>query len=240
MPLEEDVGQLAVGTDIQLFVLDLGFQGGGVVYFTPSVDQTLGVVNFGGIPYQPVDMIIEGMEYNGRSVLPRPTIKIANTQRIITALIYDYNDLVGCTVKRIRTLSKYLDGQPEADSNAHWPIDNFRIMQKSMLTKMYVEFTLCAAIDVEGQKVPGRLVLHNYCKRIYRRWDAATNSFDYSQAQCPYTGSSYFVGNTPTGTAANDLCLKDVASCAARFNPLGVPLPTWAFPGAGRFGDPGR
>ena len=35
--------------------------------------------------------------------------------------LFNGNDLTGTTVRRITTLRKYLDGQPDADPNARYP-----------------------------------------------------------------------------------------------------------------------
>lgn len=240
--ISEDLQSLEVGEIIDLYTLDLSRLGGGQYHFTPSVDVGDGEVNYQGIAYTPIDLVINGFETTGRGVLPRPTLKVTNTHRVLVGMVQQFDDLVGATVIRIRTMGKYLDDGAEPDRTAHFPVDYWTISQKSAMTKLYIEFTLSAAIDVEGQKLPQRLILHNYCKRRYRRWDAEKQQFDYTDAQCPYTDSRYFdaQGNSFQGPNFNrlptspsqDRCGKDVKSCTLRF---GSRLPGWFFPGAGRF-----
>ena len=232
--ITDDFQSLEVGEVIDLYTLDLGPLGGGQYTFTPSVDVEDGEVSFGGVKYTPVDMIVDGFEVTGRGVLPRPTLKITNVHRVITALVLKFDDLVGARITRIRTLGKYLDEGAEPDPTAHFPIDKWVIAQKSAMTKLYVEFTLSASIDVEGQKLPQRLVPHDYCKRRYRIYDQPKAEFRYENAQCPYTGNNYFKRDgTPTVHAYEDVCPKTLKGCTLRFGH--DRLPGWFFPGAGRY-----
>lgn len=235
--ISEDFQALEVGEVLDLYTLDLSPLGGGSYHFTPSVDVSDGEVTFQGIPYTPVDMVITGFETSGRGVLPRPTMRVTNTHRVLVALVQQFDDLVGAKITRIRTLSKYLDDGPEPDPAAHFPLDRWVVAQKSAMTKLYIEFTLSASIDVEGQKLPQRLILHDYCKRRYRKYDADKNAFDYTEAQCPYTDSLYFTkAGVSTLSLNEDVCSKNIKGCRLRF---GTRLPGWFFPGAGRY-DRGR
>lgn len=233
--MEDKVHLASYGKEVTLYQLDLTKINEGILYFTTSVDPETTIVSFGGNAYIPVDIAIDGIEYSGKGALPQPTIRIANIHRQFTGLVANNDDLVGCQLVRIRTEATYLDNGATPNPHAHHPVDIFTIGQKTKQDKLSVEFMLQAAIDVEGQKIPNRQVLRNYCKRRYRRYDPQNGTFIYTNAQCPYTGSqSYDTNDNPT-TPDKDHCSKLMTGCVARFG--NDPLPSWAFPGAGRFGS---
>jgi lambda family phage minor tail protein L len=237
MARQEDVHKLAYGDEVELFELDLTSLGGQVYRFTPSVPAGSEPLSFGGNSYLPVDISIDGFEVSSRGSLPTPTVRIANTTRAVTSIINELNDdLIGCKVTRIKTLAKYLDGYPEEDPSAFYPPDIFVIEQKTGEGKLFVEFQLCASIDVAGQMLPRRQILRNYCARIYRRFDPQTADFDYSKTQCPYRGNLFFNrSNQQVASPADDHCSKTLEGCKLRFAPAS--LPGWFFPGAGRYGS---
>ena len=61
--------------------------------------------------YTALPLEADGFELNTSGQLARPTLNFANVGLGITALTNTYDDLVGATVQRIRTLSTYLDGE---------------------------------------------------------------------------------------------------------------------------------
>ncbi len=232
--LEQDVHSPDLGEIVDLYQLDLTKLNGTIYYFTTSIEPGSGFLSFAGIVYNAVDIMVDGFEVSGRGSLPTPSFKIANISRALTGLVADYDDLVGAPVTRIQTLSKYLDDGDTPNPSAHFPPDVFVIAQKVVQDKLLLEFQLQAAIDVEGQKIPNRLVLRNYCKRAYRIWNPNNGAFDYSKAQCPYAGAGYFDRNGEPTTPDKDQCGKDRTGCMARYGDS--PLPTWAFFGVGQFG----
>ena len=234
--IDEDSQRLAVGAIVELFALDLTALGGSVYYFTPTAKAGGVSPVFQGHTYTPVDIVADGFEVSGRGTLPTPTLRLANTNRALTAVVNTYHDLVGATVIRLRTLAKYLDGEPGADPNAHYQPDIFFIEQKTAHNKLLLEWKLAAAIDVEGQKLPRRTINRSFCQHIYRRVIPGVTvdeeTFDYSKATCPYAGSAYFDRNDESTTVENDACSKYLTGCRLRFG--SEPLPTYAFPGVGR------
>jgi lambda family phage minor tail protein L len=230
----EDVQRLNLGEIVELFVLDLTPLGGTKYYFTPTTDTTNNnIVTFQGIDYVPVDIMAEGFETSGRGTLPTPTVRIANTTRAITGLLQTYGDMVGAKIVRLRTLSKYLDNQPTADPSAFFPPDIYFVEQKTGQTKLLVEFKLSAVIDLEGQKIPRRQVVRDYCSHTYRRFNPNNNLFDYSGVSCPYAAAETFdIDDKEVNNNSKDVCAKRLTSCQARFG-RGW-LPYRGFPGAGR------
>jgi len=222
--------QAAADSIVHLYELDTRLYDGPVYRFTSSAMEN-GPVAFGGLTYEPAPVEATGFEMSSEGTLPRPTIKVANVSGIFSAAIAEFGDLVGCTFRRIRTFRRCLDGEADADPEAHYPIDVFQIEQKTNQNRVYVEWTLKAAFDQEGRLLPGRQVLQGACTHVYRRWTGT--AFDYSMATCPYVGAGCFDTTGAATTPANDRCSKRLTSgCIRRFG--SNPLPTRAFPGAGR------
>jgi lambda family phage minor tail protein L len=147
-------------------------------------------------------------------------------------IVNQYGDLIGCEVSRVRTFQQFLDGQLEADPTAYFGPDTFKVERKTDENPVYIEWELSASIDQQGVKLPRRQVLRDTCSLMYRVWNASTNSFDYTHATCPYTGSAYFDVHDNATTAAQDTCSLRLSSCKLRFQP--APLPYGGFPGVAR------
>lgn len=220
-----------VGQKVTLFRLDVSSLGGAVYYFCQAAINNTGVT-FGGVYYTPVDVDFSGFETTGVGGLPTPRMKLANTNGVFQTLVNTYGDLIGCQIQRIRTFSRFLDGQAEADSTAFYGPDTFRIERKTSENPTFIEWELSASFDQEGKMLPGRTIVRDTCLWRYRIWTGA--AFDYSKAQCPYAGTNYFnaIGGVETNPA-NDKCGRKLSDCKLRFGAAGV-LPFGGFPGTAR------
>lgn len=220
-----------------MFRLDTTSIGGSVQYFCQAAANTSGF-SFGGVYYTPVDVKFEGFETNGTGALPQPKMQLAATNGVFQAMVNTYGDLVGCSIHRVRTFKRFLDGEPDADPTAYYGPDLFRVERKSSENPVFIEWELSAAIDQEGKMLPGRQVLRDTCLFRYRVWDPAlaggAGAFDYSKAVCPYTGTngSFTKTGVPT-TNANDQCGRQLSQCKLRFG-ANNPLPFGGFPGVAR------
>ena len=186
-----------------------------------------GNIVWNGNAYTRMPVVADGFEMRSTGALPQPTITIANLDGNMTTVLALVNqttagnDLTGATVKRIRTLKRYIDGEASADPNAKFPDEIWRISRKATETRDIVTFELSSAFDLVGQKIPKRQIVANTCQWIYR------------SAECGYAGSNYFDVNGNTVSAlADDVCGKRIASCKLRFGENGE-LPFGSFPGAG-------
>lgn len=218
---------------VTLWTLDATAQGAGTLRWTSgTVDDA--AVEFDGNTYSPTPVEADGFEWTGNGPLPTPTLRIANVNLVIAGLLQQYDDLVGATVTRTRTLKRFLDGEDDADPTAFWPIDVYRIERKSAQNKVFVEWELAAAMDQEGRKVPGRQVTR-LCSHRYRVWDTSTEDFNYDNATCPYNDSGIFDRlGVPVASGADDVCNKQLTTgCKVRFGDSAI-LPFRGFPGVGR------
>ena len=109
--------------------------------------------------------------------------------------ILKYGDIVGCKVTRRRTFAKYLDWENfefntappanprdrkfsprlqelpagyEPDPNAELPKDVYFIERKSAENKNTIQYQLSSVLDLEGVKIPQRVVISDRCNWEYR------------------------------------------------------------------------
>ena len=177
-------------------------------------------VVYDGDTYTALPLQASGFELNTSGQLERPSITFANVGLAITGLTNTYSDLVGATVKRIRTLTTYLDGQPGANPDAYWGPDEWVVEQKTSENKLAVTFQLSVPFDLEGRSLPGRRLLREQCQWVYR-----------SNIGCHYTGTNYWdVNDDVVGSLSNDVCGKRLSSCRLRFGDTSR-LPFGGFPG---------
>ena len=227
----EDVSVLAPSAIIELFELHLNatLHGSSDIYrfHAGSNADVTGNIVFDGNAYTRLPVKADGFEMRSGGTLPQPTLAIANLDGTMTTLLALVNattlgnDLTGATVKRIRTLKRYLDGESTADPNARFPTEIWRINRNATATRDVVSFELASEFDLMGQKLPKRQIVANTCQWIYR------------SSECSYTGSNFFdVNGNSVSTLAQDVCGKRLASCKLRFGENGV-LPFGSFPGAG-------
>jgi lambda family phage minor tail protein L len=216
-----------------MFRLDTTSIGGDVKYFCQSAYETTGIT-FGGVYYTPVDVEFSGFETSGTGGLPTPHMKLSNSNGVFQAMVNTYGDLVGCVLQRVRTFRQFLDGEPQADPSAYYGPETFRIDRKVSENPVFIEWELAASFDQEGKMLPGRTVVRDTCLWRYRYWNSTTHAWDYSKAQCPYTGSNYYdeMGNLKTDPT-QDVCGRRLSDCKVRFGANNV-LPFGGFPGVAR------
>lgn len=141
-----------------------------------------------GTEYLPMPVETEGFELSTNNRLVRPKIRISNKDFIITDILANNKDLQYARLVRKRTFAKFLDnanfdgGNPwgEADTSAEISNDTYIVAQKTAENRLFVEFELTTALDVDGATVNNRLILSNYC------------SFNYRGFGCRYEGAELF------------------------------------------------
>lgn len=234
MPTLQSAAQsLSPDNIVALFTLDTSAIGGPIMRFVQGNEAT-GQIQYQGLTYEPVDVEFTGLETSGVGSLPTPRIRLANHDGIFQNILNTWGDVLGCPVYRIRTFARFLDGHPDADPNAFYGPDLFRVERKVAENPVYLEWELSAAVDQEGKMLPGRQVIRDTCLWRYRSWDPVAGDFDYSKAQCPYTGANYFdINDDPVVLASDDKPSRRLSCCEKRFG-AGNPLPFGGFPGVAR------
>lgn len=227
----EDLAEIAPSAIIELFemTLDSTLHGSTDTYrwHNGANANVSGNIVWNGNSYVRLPIKADGFEYSNTGTLPRPTLTISNLDGVMTTLLLLVNattagnDLGGATVKRIRTLKKYLDGEAAADPHAKFPDEVWYIDRKANESRDSVTFELASKFDLAGVMIPKRQIIANICQWKYR------------STECGYTGSNYWNINDQTvGTLAEDKCGKRLSSCKLRFGATSE-LPFGSFPGAG-------
>lgn len=228
MTIESDIQKLAPGSLVELFELDATSLGGSVTRFHAGKNELLSNVVWDGDTYTAYPVEASGFELSGRGTLPQPKIRVANVTGLMGALARETDDLIGATLTRRRTLVKYLDAvnftgsvNPTADPTQAFPDEVWTVNRKAEENKVYIEFELASAFDVQGIKLPRRQVIANICPWQYR------------SAECSYAGGAVAdVNDQATSVLADDVCGKRLGSCKLRFGTF-AQLPYGGFPGAG-------
>lgn len=224
--IQEQVQLLEPSAIIELFQMQLTETVNGIdttLYYHAGTNGLTADVVFAGITYEAVPVEVEGFDLTSQGALPRPTMRVANTNGAISALMLLYN-VLNAKVTRIRTCKKFLDavnfngGNPSADPTAKFTDEVWYVDRISRENIELVEFELSSKLDLINLRLPKRQILE-HCQWKYRG------------IECGYTGSQYFdVNDNSVDSISDDVCGKRLSSCESRF-PTGI-LPFGGFPGA--------
>lgn len=127
---------------------------GTVYYLTPMVAGTA-KVTFGLQEYIPFPLAIEGIEQSSDGAPARPTITVANINKLFGTLAFLYEDLVGCKVTYIRTFSIYLN----LASKISAPPLAYTVGKKLSHTSKGISWELRSPLDKERSFLPSRQML---------------------------------------------------------------------------------
>ncbi|QIG76094.1 minor tail protein L [Rhizobium phage RHph_I4] len=230
--VQRSAQSLEPGTLIHLYIVDLSPIGTNARwYFCPN-----GEAYFQGQHFLFADVEAEGFEWAGQGPLPQPTIRIGNATRLVSGLAKEFDDLIGATMTRIKTYTKHLDGQSEANSAAMFAPEIYTFEQKVSHTKFQVEWKLSAAMDQQGRELPGRTVVRDFCLFRYRVYNSDTGTFDYTGVQCPYQGArgSFDAKGNPSTDQDDRPSRKFDTCCKKRFGNNAASYPFGGFPGVAR------
>ena len=229
----EELSSLAPSAIIELFELRLSsdLHGSSEVYrwHNGCNANVSGNIEFAGLPYVRMPIEATGFSYATTGSLPRPTLTIANHNRVISTLLLLVNettvgnDLCGAKFSRVRTLKKFLDGESGADPNARFPTEIWYIDRKASENRSVVVFELASEFDLPNMAVPKRQLVGNICQWVYKG-----NDCQHSPGSGPY----YKADDVATSNASEDVCGKRLSSCKVRFGD-DAELPFGSFPTAG-------
>ena len=187
--LTTEIQKLEQSAIIELLELDCTPFGGDLLRFHAGTNELKQNVVWQGEEYVRFPISVTGFEYTGQGQFPRPKIRVSNVMSAITALVLQYNDLIGAKLTRRRTMAKFLDevnfsgGNPSADPTAEFELDVYYIDRKSSENMEVVEFELSSACDLAGVRIPRRQIVQNICIWKYRG------------AECGFTGAPEYDEN---------------------------------------------
>jgi lambda family phage minor tail protein L len=221
--ITSDIQNAYAGQLIELFELDLTTIGiNEHYYFHNGVNELGNDVVFNGLTYARLPLEAEGFERTGTGQQARPTLRMANIEGLLGALVRANKDLIKARLIRRRTFLKYIDAinfeggfNPTADPNAALDDEAYFIDRKATENKLLIEFELVSALDLEGQFLPKRMCVRSNCVWKYR------------SAECSYAGPPVATkADEPTSDPLLDDCGKRLDSCRLRFGngdlPIGV------------------
>ena len=241
MPISEASQSLSPDAFVSLFILDASAIGGGVLRWCSTAEADGSAVKWNGDEYPPANFTMEGFAWDGDTV-PRPKVTASVADQSGGSLSQSALDLIvahrggqGATLYRTRTLARYLDEHEDGGHGICFPSDVYLIDRILELTKSSVQWELIAPMDLPNCKLPSRQALRDACPWVYRRWNAASEAFDYDNTDmaCPYTGTGYFDKNGQSTTQDKDDCGRRLSDCVLRFRQQN-PIPYGGFPGLAR------
>jgi len=108
-----DVNKLELDQIIELFELDLSTglaeTSEDIFRWHAGLNDNLQDIIWQGNIYTAFPIEATGFEFTGKGMLPRPKLTVANITTALSAILKDYDDLIGAKVTRKRTFAKYLD-----------------------------------------------------------------------------------------------------------------------------------
>ena len=230
MTVRTDAQRLDVGTVVELFEIDAQGVGGGRHRFVPG-PRNGAAVTYKGQAYTPTPVTLSGLRYAAGGVAPGPTLRVSRLDAAVASAALGTSIWRGAKLVRLRTLARYLDGEPEADPNRHWPAETWRLDALDSADQTEMVWRLASPPELEAQTLPGRQILRDVCAWRYRERDGA--AWDYTRAQCPYTGADHFdATDNPVTEPEKDACSRRLSGCQLRFPDQALPF--GGFAGVGR------
>lgn len=157
---DQNLHKSDTGALIVLFKLDATAVNAGFFYFTDGSNGDVKIV-FDGCTYLPLPIETEGFEWSSINAPPRPMLRISNVNKFLHSVVLANNDLVGCTLTRIRTFAQFLDGAASADPDAKFTDDVYLIERKVAHNSATIEWELSSLIDNPTLKLPKRQILRD-------------------------------------------------------------------------------
>jgi lambda family phage minor tail protein L len=223
--LSGGVHKLTHSAMIDLYSVDLNSIGiGQVYYFHAGTDSSNTPIVYQGNTYTPWYIKITGLDKRGTGSSARPMAEIGNHNQFVTNLCRVYQDIVGATVRRRRTLASYI----LADLDQYH--DEFYLIERrAEETTSLVKFELASPLDFLDKQLPGLLALATGCPHRYK------STLDGSGCSWPGTNSALWFDRfgVQVFSAGLDVCGKRISDCKLRFGAT-EPLDYGGNPGLGR------
>lgn len=211
--------------------------------FHNSVKLSNSIIVWRRDKYYAVPIQATGFEYTAKGSPPTPKLTLAVNDEGVPALsllktrLRQLNDLTGVKVTRRRVFAKYIDGINFSDNltkqelatsgfapdpNMQFEPDIYYIDRKSLENKSVIEFELGSIADVEGIKLPGRIVNAKRCPFQYRGFGCLYESEKNRQAFIHGTSSeSTLLKNAPPVANEKDELLQVILGRGTTMNDKG-------------------
>jgi len=152
-----------------------------IYYLFNGLEDGIDKIEFRTNDYFSIPIEITGIEMSSTGAAPRPTLNVANIpsltkslnsnekllQDIKEALNFDTNDdLIGTRIIYHRTLKSNTDNNNA--TSPEFPPQTFYIDRIASENNIVVSFELASPFDIEGAKLPHRVVIGKYCPWQYQ------------------------------------------------------------------------
>ncbi|STD29384.1 phage minor tail protein L [Edwardsiella tarda] len=210
--MQQEASRLSQSARLDVWEVDLTAIGGERHFFTNQHNEKGQDIVWQGRTYIAYPVTGSGFTFNGRGPANRPELHLSNLFGLLTAMVEDYDGLVGGSVIRRTLYARFLDavnfyqGNPEADPEQE-QVQHYRIEQVVNVTRDSVRVVLSAPTESDGALCPGRIMLADVCAWIYR------------SEECGYLGPPVADAlDRPTQDPAADQCSKTRRACELRHN----------------------
>lgn len=208
---------------IELFEIDLTSVGVGILGITNSYNEDGSPLLYNGRQYFSMPVKIDDIEYKGDGSIAITTLTLSTMNAVTASMIINNDNLVGCTVTRIKTFEKFLDNGSEPDPASRFQNEIYKINRRKTLNQYTAQFELTNIGDVENKFLPRNQVIKTYCPYIYRRYIGGKFVID-KHYPCPYMANAYFDEDNKPCEASKDKCSKQVEGCQARYGDSVLPF----------------
>ena len=180
---------------IELYELEFGSS---TLYFHDGKNENTQNISFASNTYIALPILLTGIEHKADGASPRPSLTIANVEAILRSSSqfqtdfhsddtpFKVDDLVGAKLRRRRTLEKYLTSNPIIE----FRVDTYIIDRMEEIYNLYVSFELASAFDLDGIRLPSRIVVGKYCPWKYQGASTEVTDFTKHRGACYWKTSS--------------------------------------------------
>ena len=173
---------------IELYELEFGSS---TLYFHDGKNENTQNISFASNTYIALPILLTGIEHKADGASPRPSLTIANVESILRSSSqfqtdfhsddtpFKVDDLVGAKLRRRRTLEKYLTSNPIIE----FRVDTYIIDRIEEKNNLYVSFELASAFDLDGIRLPSRIVVGKYCPWKYQGASTEEKQLTYCQLE---------------------------------------------------------
>ena len=155
--------------------------------------------------YDPLPMMIDGLDISSDGASNRPSLTIANVGNLLSSQLEGFknDDLVGQRLVRRQTLEKYLHGNSgDASPPIEFRTQEYIIDRIAAEDGLTVSFEVATPFDLENVKIPRRIVVGKFCSWKYQGHDSgkgggctwkANSSYSYKGTDgTVYSHTAYF------------------------------------------------
>lgn len=126
------------------------------------------------ISFTPMPMLIDGLDLSSDGAPARPSLTVANVGTLFRSQLgtFKNSDLIGQRVIRRQTFKKYLyQESQDASPPIEFRTQEYIIDRISQEGSVSVTFEMATPFDLEGIKLPRRVVVGKYCSWQYQGHD---------------------------------------------------------------------